>query len=84
MADENKNKTPEEKNEIREKEKSKVVKKKNEDSKDLSGNAVEIYKKKYRKYHGGLGNPSFTVNDYYHANINFLTKTKVQFVLAIF
>ena len=66
------------------KEKSKVVKKKNENSKDLSGNAVECYKKKYRKYHGGLGNPSFTVNDYYHANIKFLTKTKVTFTLAIF
>ena len=53
-------------------------------AKDLSRNAVECYKKYDREHHGGLGNPSYTVNDYYHANIKFLTKNKVTLALAIF
>lgn len=68
-----------------EKEKSKVVKKENENSKDLSGNAIDCYAKNtYEMLSANAKYPSgYKVNTHYYATIKFLTKTKVKLAIAI-
>ena len=71
--------------EYNEKEKSKVVKKENENSKDLSGNAIDCYAKNtYEMLSANAKYPSgYKVNTHYYATIKFLTKTKVKLAIAI-
>jgi hypothetical protein len=68
-----------------EKEKSKAVKKKNENSKDLSGNAIDCYAKNTYKMRtpNAIYPSGYNVNINYHATIKFLNETKVKFALAI-
>lgn len=67
------------------KEKSKVVKKKNENSKDLSGNAIDCYAKNtYERRTKSATYPNgYKVNTHYYATIKFFTKTKVKLAIAI-
>ena len=68
-----------------EKEKSKVVKKENENSKDLSGNAIDCYAKNTyeRRTISATYPKGYKVNTHYYATIKFLTKTKVKLAIAI-